>query len=138
FSALLAARGHQIEVLTTDTAYLGEAAEAPGVARTLRLHGGWREGTVFNLPEAEIPAVLRHNVAEVERSVARFAPDCCLLGNLDFLGPHVLPTLLGRGVPVLHHLGNQLPGYLVPDTPRTPLYRLAAASDWLAGKVRAQ
>jgi glycogen(starch) synthase len=49
-----------------------------------------------------------------------------------------LTTLLERKVPLVHHLGNRTPGYALDETPTSPLYRLAAASQWLAQLVRSE
>jgi glycosyltransferase involved in cell wall biosynthesis len=44
--------------------------------------------------------------------------------------------MLERKIPVIHHLGNQAPGYSVPETPKSRLYHLAAASNWLKNVVQ--
>lgn len=139
FGKILSARGHTVQVLTSDTAYLGPiTTPEPMTARTLKLFGGWRDGRLFQLPDGEAAAAIRHNVAVIAAMVEELRPDCCLFGNIDFLGADCLGALLERGVPVVHHLGGQFPGYAREQTPRSPLYRLAAASGWLARKIKAE
>jgi glycosyltransferase involved in cell wall biosynthesis len=139
FAAILSGRGHTLEVLSSDTAYLGPLPGAePGIVRSLKLAGGWRDGKVFDMPPAEALAAAQYNAAEVKRAIARFQPDICLLGNLDFVGVLALRAALDAKLPVIHHLGNHHPGYPTADTPRTPLYRIATASRWLADHLASQ
>ena len=52
-----------------------------------------------------------------------------LLGNLDLLGAELLPVLLEGNIPVLHHIGFVSPPYAPAQQPRSPHYRLVAASE---------
>jgi glycosyltransferase involved in cell wall biosynthesis len=132
FARLLRERGHATRVLTSDTPYLGKIdGPEEGVFRTLQLFGGWGGASMFQLPPAQIPGVVQHNVAAIARAVDEWKPDVCLFGNLDLLGPQCLPALLERNVPVVHYLAGAEPGYPPKDMPRSPLYRAATASDWL-------
>src|SRR5690606_2510822 len=70
--------------------------------------------------------------------VRRFRPDAVIAGNLDLLGFSFLHDLPDSGLPVLHRLGNAHPGYAPGDTPRSPLYCLAACSEWVNGQLRGQ
>lgn len=132
FAQLLEARGHTIRVLTSNTPYLGViTADEPNVGRDLLLFGEWRDGETRLLDEEKITAYLWHNCNALSRTIQEFSPEVCLLGNIDFIGVLLLNDLLARSIPVLHHLGNQYPGYDVASTPRSKLYRLACASGWL-------
>lgn len=136
FALALAARGHDVQVLTSDTSYLGLApASEPGVDRSLRLMGGWKQGRVFNLEEGPATAALRHNFDYTGELLNRFRPDICLLGNLDFIGNPVLGLILQAGCPVLHHAGNRSTGYTPADLVNCPNLSIAAASKWLRDQL---
>jgi glycosyltransferase involved in cell wall biosynthesis len=72
----------------------------------------------------------------LDRQINDYAPDVCLLGNIDFLGNHeTINTLTFRNIPVVHHLGGMFPGYDSGTYPRSPLYRPACASGWLRDEL---
>lgn len=136
FTEILRIREHEVHVLSSDTGYLGPKPDhEPGVDRSLRLFGGWQDGIVHTDNATEAAKCAVENMHVVARNLRNFRPDVCLLGNIDFVGYPIIQTLLEARVPVLHHLGNEIPGYPVADCPKSPLYRLATASVWLARKV---
>ncbi|WP_109105593.1 glycosyltransferase [Azospirillum sp. TSO35-2] len=143
FSAELIRRGHEVRVLTAD---LPELAR-PGMAgtediegrvdRSLALYGRWKDGrgVAFDDPE-RCAALVRANIRRVLETAETFRAEACLVGNLDFVGTEFLDPLTRRmGVPVLHCLGNQHPGYGREAAPRSPLYRAGPASGWVAERL---
>jgi glycosyltransferase involved in cell wall biosynthesis len=144
FADLLLQRGHAVHVLTGDLPHLHRAMEPaeekrvePHVTRSLRLYGDWREGrTVTETDEGRIRAIARHNRAEVAAAIERFKPEVVMAGNLDFLSPLPLYEALGRDLPVVHRLGNALPGYNPVDTPKSPRYCIAGCSEWVNTGLR--
>jgi glycosyltransferase involved in cell wall biosynthesis len=138
FTEILRKRGHEVHVLSSDTGYLGPKPDyEPGVDRSLQLFGGWQGGVIQSGNSDEATRCAVENIKAVAKNLRSFRPQLCLLGNIDFVGYPIIPTLLDARVPVLHHLGNEIPGYPVTDCPKSPLYRLATASVWLARKVMA-
>lgn len=128
-------RGHSVEVLTSNTPYLGEVAQTEdGIHRGVELFGGWRDGKVFQLADDDIRRVTDRNQRLVQRKAAEFAPDVCLLGNLDFVG---LPAVasLAQMAPCLHHVGNRYTGYNPAVMTKIGRLRLAAASNWLRDRL---
>jgi glycosyltransferase involved in cell wall biosynthesis len=143
FAAGLIRRGHAVKVLTADMPELTR----PGVAgtedieahveRSLSLYGYWRDGRAFMHEDpARCAALIRDNVRRILDTARAFHADACLVGNLDLLATEFLePLTAGLGVPVLHCLGNQHPGYGSGAAPRSPLYRAGPASGWVAGRL---
>ena len=58
-----------------------------------------------------------------------------MVGNLDFLGAGMLDPILKHGIPVLHRLGNGMPGYSAEMTPQSPLYCIAGCSEWVNSEL---
>lgn len=138
FADLLRRRGHSVEVLTSDTPYLGPVPEhEPWVERSLKLFGSWQAGKTTAGSPSLTQDCVTHNLGAVANKIRRFQPNICLLGNIDYVGSPIINELLNAGVPVLHHVGNSSPGYAPKDAPTDPRYRLAAASVWLARKIAA-
>lgn len=145
FSAELIRRGHAVKVLTADVPELAR----PGLAgtedieahvdRSLTLYGYWKDGRAFTHDDpAHCAALIRANIRRVLEAVRDFRADACLVGNLDLLGTEFLDPLTRQmGVPVLHCLGNQHPGYAPEAAPRSPLYRAGPASGWVAERLAA-
>ena len=133
FANILERRGHNVYVLTSDTPYLGCIdKDKRNINRGLVLCGGWHNG-VSNLinDNDKILQIVKDNSEKIRNVVHMFRPELCLSGNIDFLSCMVFEPLLRNGIPVIHHVGNDSPGYVVNDTPRSDLYRLAAASRWV-------
>jgi len=142
FSADLLRRGHDVRILTADAPELTRPGMAgtedleERVERGLALHGFWREGRAFNFDDRErCIAILRANVARVLEAVRRHGSEVCLVGNLDLIGAQCLAPLTQQGIPVVHCLGNQHPGYGPAEAPRSPLYRPGPASRWVEARL---
>lgn len=138
FTNILSNRGHHTMVLSSDSSYLGEAPlHEPGVQRSLFLYGGWKNGKTEVLDDkSSIRSVILKNVAAVRQSISEYQPDCVLLGNIDFLGKAVLEEILNWKIPVIHHVGNENPGYQTEFTPKSKHYHIATASDWVLKKIK--
>jgi glycosyltransferase involved in cell wall biosynthesis/Tfp pilus assembly protein PilF len=137
FANILEKRGHTIQVLTSDTPYLGQIEkDESNIDRQLLLYGGWMDGVCKQIDDNDrVIQTIKTNLEKVRSIIRGFRPELCLLGNIDFLSPIVLTPLLEMNIPVVHHLGNKMPGYNVNDTPQSDLYRLATASKWLRDEV---
>lgn len=145
FSAELIRRGHAVKVLTADMPALARPGMAgtedieAHVDRSLTLYGIWKDGraSIHDDP-AHCAALVRANIRRVLETARDFRADACLVGNLDLLGTEFLDPLTRQmGVPVLHCLGNQHPGYGREEAPRSPLYRAGPASGWVAERLAA-
>ena len=124
-------RGHRVTVLSSDAPYLGPSAEGPNgepVLRQLLLKGSFAGGVTTNPNPAACAAIDQHNSQVVRKQLAAEGFDGILLGNLDLLGAELLPVLLERGVPVLHHAGFMTLPYAIEHWPRARNYQLVAAS----------
>lgn len=145
FSAELIRRGHAVKVLTADLPELTQPGMAgtedieSHVDRSLTLYGYWKDGRAFTQEDpAHCAALVRANICRVLETARDFHADACLVGNLDLLGTEFLDPLTRQmGVPVLHCLGNQHPGYAPEAAPRSPLYRAGPASGWVAERLAA-
>ena len=135
-------RGHTVSILTADVpelqqkAYAGYERVERHVQRNLQLFGGWSQGGAQAIDDVEqIKQIALHNVKVVLHQVSTFQPDVCMVGNLDFLGAGMLDPILKHGVPVLHRLGNGMPGYSAEMTPQSPLYCIAGCSEWVNSEL---
>lgn len=145
FSAELIRRGHAVKVLTADVPELARPGMAgtedieAHVDRSLTLYGYWKDGRAFTHDDrAHCADLIRANIRRVLETARDFRADACLVGNLDMLATEFLDPLTRQmGVPVLHCLGNQHPGYPPEAAPRSPLYRAGPASGWVAERLAA-
>ncbi|WP_109076521.1 MULTISPECIES: glycosyltransferase [unclassified Azospirillum] len=145
FSAELIRRGHAVKVLTADVPDLSRPGMAgtedieAHVDRSLTLYGTWKDGRAFTHEDpAHCTALVRANIRRVLETARDFGAEACLVGNLDMLATEFLDPLTRQmGVPVLHCLGNQHPGYAPEAAPRSPLYRAGPASGWVAERLAA-
>ena len=149
FVDILGKRGHTIQVLTSDTPYLGQIdKDEPNIDRGLLLYGGWKDGVCEQIDDNEqVIQIIKANLEKVKIIIRDFRPELCLLGNIDFLShlgnidflSHIVfSPLLEMNIPIVHHLGNKTPGYSVDHTPKSDLYQLATASGWLRDEIMRQ
>jgi glycogen(starch) synthase len=130
-------RGHRLQVLTSDAPYLQPQTTTPlssssgpnaePVARELRLKGSY-QGGVQILQDPQACASVDQANATVLRRWLSFGWDGVLVGNLDLLGPELLPELLGPAIPVVHHVGFVTAPFPPQHLPNAPNYTLVAAS----------
>lgn len=142
FTAELRRRGHQIKVLAANMpafyrpGVAGSEDLEPLVERSLQLYGIWRNGAAYIDEDPERrAAVAAANDQRILAAAEAFGAEICLAGNVDLMTAGFLSALPARGVPVIHCVGNQHPGYKPDQTPASPLYRLGPASNWVADKL---
>lgn len=143
FAHGLIARGHAVKIVAGHAGYLkkrptaDETAMEAHVVRSLDLLGSWRHGQVK--PELDLrkaAAMAGSNARKVVDAARKFRADAVLLGNLDFIGLPLLQAVLTAGYPVLHAIGNIVPGYAPAEQPNSPQYWAAPASDWTGNHLR--
>tara|TARA_R110000787_G_scaffold137458_14_gene250587 strand:- start:21150 stop:22292 length:1143 start_codon:yes stop_codon:yes gene_type:complete len=135
----LARRGYDLRILAGDMLALQKAPDRnPALHRDLRLYGNWTDGGISLLPEGrERDDIVAANVAATRHALADFQPDVVLFGNPDFISWRCIDAVIAAGVPVLHHIGNNDPGFDPADTPAGPLYQPAVPSAFLREKFLA-
>lgn len=138
FSHGLMKKGHQLKILTSDSPGLYHEPESGKpdiecfVDRCLQLFGSWKTGRAeVESDEAKLYSIAEQNHSKIRTEIEDFRPDLCLVGNIDLLGYSFLHEMVANGIPVVHRLGNKIPGYPVEHTPKSPLYCMAPCSDWL-------
>jgi len=131
-------RGHEVSILTADVPELAQAPY-PGyervekhVERSLQLFGNWDNGAAVTSYDSEgIRRIALANVEVILKAVKHFKPDVCMAGNLDFVSGAMLEPILSKKIPIVHRLGNEVPGYPVEMTPKSGLYCIAGCSNWV-------
>ena len=125
-------RGHNIQVLSSDAPHLGDSSSlgpsGEAVDRRLKLKGSY-EGGVRPLQDPQ----QRQTIDQANTSLIRYWLnyqhwDGILLGNLDLLGPELLPALLEAPCVVQHHVGFVHAPFPPSAWPSSNRYRLVAAS----------
>jgi len=132
FANVLRERGHTIQVLTSDAPYLGEVKSLEDdVERSLLLCGTYEKLPPQYLTDSfKLTQILHHNDRVLRAKINNYAPDACLVGNIDLLTHTLFEPLLQNKIPVVHLLGFAQTGYTVPDAPTSPLYHIAANSEF--------
>ena len=125
-------RGHNIQVLTSDAQHLGNSdivgPSGEKVERGLKLKGSY-EGGVHNLQDPDQRQKIdKSNIAQIHAWLNKKSWDGILVGNLDLLGPELLPTLLKGKCIVQHHVGFVHAPFPPIACPRSSRYRMVAAS----------
>ena len=123
-------QGVFVQVVCADASYLGPGDSGPNnepVDRSLRLKGDFKRGVRQTTDPAACAAIDRWNQNQLHRLLLQ-PWDGVLVGNLDLLGPELLPPLLQHGCPVVHHVGFMQAPYHPSAFPRSERYRMIAAS----------
>ncbi|WP_063404178.1 glycosyltransferase family 4 protein [Prochlorococcus marinus] len=125
-------RGHRVQVISSDAPHLGaSSSKGPNneeVDRRLQLKGTY-EGGVKQLQDRQaLDAIDTANTALMNTWLSQGHWDGVLIGNLDLIGPELLPRLLERPIPVQHHVGFVHPPFPANLWPHQGSYRMAAAS----------
>ena len=125
-------RGHSIQVLSSDAPHLGASSEVgpsgETVDRRLRLKGSYEGGVRPLQDPKQRHAIDQANAARIRFWLNREQWDGILLGNLDLLGPELLPELFEACCIVQHHVGFVHAPFPPSAWPKSDLYQLVAAS----------
>lgn len=125
-------RGHRIQVLSSDAPHLGASCglgpSGEAVDRRLQLKGSY-EGGVRPLQDSQQrKAIEQANAALIQAWLNSQDWNGILLGNLDLLGPELLPALLKAPCIIQHHVGFVHAPFPRNAWPSSDRYRLVAAS----------
>ena len=125
-------RGHSIQVLSTDEPHLGASSSlgpsGEAVDRRLQLKGSYKGGVRPLQDPQQRQAIDQANAALIRDWLTGKNWDGILLGNLDLLGPELLPALLEAPCIVQHHVGFVHAPFPPSAWPQSDRYRLVAAS----------
>jgi len=124
----LMARGYSAYVLSSDQPYLGRCGDDPQVNRSLELLGSYENGISRLSDQNEEYRRIASNQQRLEQVLDAFAPQACLVGNLDLLGTKLLKQINDRGIPTVQHVGFMTAPFGPQDYPAVNTYRMAFAS----------
>lgn len=126
-------RGHNIQVLSSNAPHLGENSglgpSGEAVDRRLQLKGSYEGGVRPLQDPKQRHAIDEANTALIQSWLNSQHWNGILLGNLDLLGPELLPPLLEAGCIVQHHVGFVHAPFPLSAWPSSDRYRLVAASE---------
>lgn len=136
FAKILQERGHTIQVLSADAPYLGRIIEPEyNIDRQLLLTGNYDRGMHIIQDPQEISRIIVYNDGIIRETIRQFEPDVCVVGNIQLLGASVFTPLLEKNLPTIHHQGFTFLQYSVIETPKTSLYHLSAASEYVKHSI---
>ena len=125
-------RNHNIQVLSSDAPHLGTSSRlgpsGEAVDRRLQLKGSYQGGVRPLQDPHQRQAIDDANVELIRSWLNCKHWDGILLGNLDLLGPELLPALLEAPCIVQHHVGFVHAPFPPSAWPSSNRYRLVAAS----------
>jgi glycosyltransferase involved in cell wall biosynthesis len=100
----LRARGHQIQILTSDHKVAGRSTgPETGIERSLRIHG------FYGHPWHGMPALRRlerHNNNTLRQAITSFCPDVVYVWNMGGLSKSMVFTLQRLGIPTVYYLSD--------------------------------
>ena len=101
----LRARGHHVQVLTSDHIVPGKPSPQAeqGIERTLRIHGFYGHPW---LSLAELRHLERHNNQTVLDAINRHQPDLVYVWNMGGLSKSMVLTLQKLGIPTVYYLSD--------------------------------
>ena len=100
----LRARGHQVQVLTSDHVVAGKPAEAEqGVERSLRIHGFYGHPW---LNIAQVRNLETHNNRTLLTAIEKHKPDLVYVWNMGGLSKSIVFTLQKLGIPCVYYLSD--------------------------------
>ena len=136
-------RGHEIKVLSGDAPYLYKEPQGeekvlePFVERSLEMYGDWADGSAnVTCDGTGVNRVITANREKAEEAIKTFAPDYCLMGNLDMIGHSAIEAFTQADIPVIQCMGNCVTGWMPDYVPDPKWFRSGPASDFLLGELR--
>lgn len=99
----LLARGHQVEVLTSNHCVPGASGGEPSVERSLRIHGFYGHPW---LGIGSLAGLERHNNRTLRAAIDRFKPDVVSIWNLGGLSKSMVLTLQNLGLPTVYYVSD--------------------------------
>ncbi|MFL0753585.1 MAG: glycosyltransferase family 4 protein [Prochlorococcus sp.] len=124
--------GHRVQIISSDAPHLGiSSSKGPNneeVDRRLQLKGTYEGGVKHIQDKQDLAAIDSANAALLNSWLSQEHWDGVLLGNLDLIGPELLPKLLEKSIPVQHHVGFVHPPFPASLWPHQGSYRMVAAS----------
>jgi glycosyltransferase involved in cell wall biosynthesis len=100
----LRARGHQVQVLTSNHVVPGKSPETePGVERSLRIHGFYGHPW---LNIAQLRALEAHNNRTLLAAIEKHQPDLVYVWNMGGLSKSLVMTLQQLGIPTVFYLSD--------------------------------
>ncbi len=126
-------RGHQVQVITSDSPGLGRSSsEGPTgekIERNLLLKGSYEGGVKPIKDRPTLEKITAKNTSAITKLWQQEGPfDGVLVGNIDLLGIEVVDYLLRQSVRILHHVGFMNPPYHPKQQPKSTDYKLVGAS----------
>ena len=119
-------------MLTSDAPHLGASSSLgpsrEAVDRQLQLKGSYEGGVRPLQDQKQRQAIDHSNTALIRAWLNKQHWDGILLGNLDLLGPELLPPLLEARCIVQHHVGFVHAPFPPSAWPQNDRYRVIAAS----------
>ena len=125
-------RDNYLQVLSSDSPNLGASSKigpsGESVDRRLRLKGEY-SGGVKNIEDPnERYQIDLYNGRIIRDYINRRQWDGILIGNLDLLGPELIPVLLEAKCKIQHHIGFVHPPFPTGSWPKSDRYIPVAAS----------
>ena len=125
-------RGHNIQVLSSDAPHLGASSSlgpsGEPVERKLQLKGSYQGGVRPLQDPQQRQAIDQANATLIRTWLKRKNWDGILVGNLDLLGPELLPALLEASCTIQHHVGFVHAPFPASAWPQSNRYQMVAAS----------
>ena len=142
FCWALKQRGHELQVLCNDAAYLGSSSDTgpsgEPVARELLLKGDFVMGCTLCRVRCNKNAVDTHNQTVISTGWRSKAGTQFFWGISDLLGVGLLHWLLSQKLKVLHHIGFVHSPYAIEQQPNVKNYQLLAASNTVKTRLIAE
>ena len=125
-------RHHTIQVLSSDTPDLGLSTDkgpsGENVDRRLKLKGTYSGGVKHIEDLSKRREIDVHNIQLIRYWLNTIQWDGILLGNIDLLGPELIPVLLEGNCKIQHHIGFVHPPFSPSAWPASKKYVMVAAS----------
>lgn len=122
--------GHKITVICSDAPYLNTNSinKEVSIIRKILLKGSFKNGVTNENDPLERLQIDNHNIKLLKNILNQEDWHGILIGNIDLIGPEILPILVNSSLPVLHHIGFIEPSFTPLDVPKAKNYILLSAS----------